>query len=201
MLPPEPTADQPHPPSMTEQAAAFAVLGCDLDSLGGAVARYWSLGEEMLQMIRRQPPQAALRAALGDTDTLRLTCSLANELVDALGLPAAKHKAAVELVVRRYARTLNLTLRDIQLAIHPEAADADARGNSQFHAPADPVRPQALKEPKLSSLRTRLAAQESAQVVPSVKAAQTTDQQPVRSGHAVPATEGRPVGPPGYRSR
>ncbi|MGS0754522.1 serine/threonine protein kinase [Roseateles sp. GG27B] len=70
MLPPEPTADQPHPPSMTEQAAAFAVLGGDLDSLGGAVARYWSLGEELLQMIRRQPPQAALRAAVGDTDTL-----------------------------------------------------------------------------------------------------------------------------------
>ena len=217
MQPPEPTADQPHPPSMTEQAAAFAVLGCDLDSLGGAVARYWSLGEELLQMIRRQPPQAALRAAVGDADTLRLTCSLANELVDALGVPEAKRKAAVELVVRRYARTLNLTTRDIQLAIHPEAAEADAQGyvNSQFHAPVDRERPTALKEPKLSSLRTRLAAQESAQAAqaaqaaPSVKsaqaaqaaqAAQSTDQPTAQAGHAGPATEGRPVGPPADRS-
>ena len=168
MQPPEPTADQPHPPSMTEQAAAFAVLGCDLDSLGGAVARYWSLGEELQQLIRRQPPQAALRVAAGDTDLLRLTCSLANELVDALGLPEAGRKAAVELVVRRYARALNLTTRDIQLAIHPEPAEADGHAPTAAHsqalarAQADPARPAVAKEPKLSPLRARLAAQDSA---------------------------------------
>lgn len=178
MQPPEPTADQPHPPSMTEQAAAFAVLGCDLDSLGGAVARYWSLGDELLQMIRRQPPQAALRAAVGDTDLLRLTCSLANELVDALSLPEAKRKAAIELAARRYARALNLTARDIQLAIHPEAVEADAHANSAAQVQADRVQPAALEEPKPSPLRARLAAQKSAQT-----------------------TEGRPVDPAADSSR
>ena len=31
-----------------EQAAAYAVLGCDLDALGVAVARHWGLGDELL---------------------------------------------------------------------------------------------------------------------------------------------------------
>lgn len=158
MQPPEPTADQPHPQGMSEQAAAFAVLGCDLESLGSAVARHWSLGEELLHMIRRQAPTAALRAADSEADLLRLTCSLANELVDALMLPEGKRQAGIELATRRYARTLGIGLREVQQALNPEnAGTGPETANSSFsqlsaHGPLDAV------EPKPSSLRARLAA-------------------------------------------
>ncbi|MCV2366837.1 serine/threonine protein kinase [Roseateles oligotrophus] len=155
MQPPEPTADQPHPASMSEQAAAFAVMGCDLDSLGTAVAKHWSLGDELLHMMRRQSPTAALRASghakENDNEVLRLTCSLANELVDALMLPEAKRAAGVEVATKRYARTLGLGLKDIQQALNPEAAAPVDHGRSNFMALDGDA-------PKPSSLRARLAA-------------------------------------------
>ena len=63
MQPPEPTEANPHPAGMSEEAAAYAVLGTDLETLGAGVARYWSLGDELLHMIRRQAPDAPVRSA------------------------------------------------------------------------------------------------------------------------------------------
>ncbi len=155
MQPPEPTADQPHPVGMSEQAAAFAVMGCDLESIGAAVAKHWSLGEELLHMMRRQSPTAALRGSAhgkeSDNEVLRLTCSLANELVDALMQPEAKRMAGVEVATKRYARTLGLGLKDIQQALNPEAAPPVDRGRSGL-MPLDG------EAPKPSNLRARLAA-------------------------------------------
>ena len=122
MRAPDPTAAQPNPLALTEQAAAYAVLGCDLDSLGSAVARYWSLGDELIHMIRRQPVDTPVRSADGDTDLIRLTCSLANELVDGLGRSdggAGRHPAVAELATRRYARALGLGLREVLDALQP----------------------------------------------------------------------------------
>lgn len=155
MQPPEPTAEQPHPATLSEQGAAFAVMGCDLDSLGMAVAKHWSLGEELLQMMRRQSPTAALRASghgkESDAEVLRLTCSLANELVDALMLPESKRVAGVELATKRYARTLGLGLKDIQQALNPEAPEPVDRGRAAFM-------PGSGEAPRASGLRNRLAA-------------------------------------------
>ncbi|MEL4179912.1 serine/threonine protein kinase [Roseateles sp. PN1] len=166
MLPPEPTAEFPHPASLSEQAAAFAVLGCDLDSLGAAVARHWSLGDELLHMIRRQSPDAPVRHSEGDADLLRLTCSFANELEDALNLPESKRQAGIEIATRRYARPLGLGLRDVYNALNPEAPKAAedfpqdraeaARGKPQESV--DPLQPGAIAAPKASALRSRLAA-------------------------------------------
>jgi non-specific serine/threonine protein kinase len=122
MQPPEPTVDAPHPAGMSEQAAAYAVLGCDLESIGAAVARQWSLGEELLHMIRRQGSDAPVRSAGTDAELLRLSCSLANELVEALLLPEERRKAGVELVTRRYARVLGIGLREVYLALQPPSA-------------------------------------------------------------------------------
>ncbi|MDC8783714.1 HDOD domain-containing protein [Roseateles koreensis] len=133
MLPPEPTADNPHPACMSEQAAAFAVLGCDLDSLGAAVARHWSLGDELLHMIRRQSPEAPVRSTDSDADLLRLTCSLANELVDALQYPEPRRQASIEAATRRYARPLGVGLREIYNAVHPAAPQAE----DEVSAPPD----------------------------------------------------------------
>ncbi|RTL20017.1 MAG: HDOD domain-containing protein [Burkholderiales bacterium] len=121
MLPPEPTEDLPNPPSLSEQAAAYAVLGCDLDTLGQAVARHWGLGDELLQMIRRQPRDLPVHPPRSDADTLRLTCSLANELIDALGLPETRRRTGVEVATRRYAKALGLGLREVMEALNPGA--------------------------------------------------------------------------------
>lgn len=151
MQPAEPTTEHPNPIGMSEQAAAYAVIGCDLEALGSAVARYWSLGDELGQMIRRQPPDAAVRAGGSDADLLRLTCSLANELVDTQLLPETKRQAGVELATRRYARLLGLGLREVYLAMHPEAARSAAE-QEQAGLPPTPL------EPKASALRSKLAA-------------------------------------------
>lgn len=119
MVPPEPTEDQPNPAAMTEQAAAYAVLGCDLEALGAAVCRHWGLGDELLQMIRRQPLDAPVHPPRTDADTLRLTCSFANELIDALGLPEARRRAGVEAATRRYAKALGVGAREVMEALNP----------------------------------------------------------------------------------
>lgn len=160
MQPAEPTAEHPNPVGMTEQAAAFAVLGCDLEALGGAVARYWSLGDELVHMIRRQPPEAAVRSGDSDADLLRLTCSLANELVDTQLLPEARRQAGIELATRRYARILGVGLREVYLAMHPEAAKAAESGSTGL--------PPMHAEPKPSALRAKAASgAASATKVPS----------------------------------
>lgn len=156
MVPPEPTEDQPNPPGLSEQAAAYAVLGCDLDALGAAVARHWGLGDELLQMIRRQPLSAPVHGARSDADTIRLTCSLANELVDALALPEARRRAAVEVATRRYAKALGIGLRDVMEALNP---GAHRPGQPTPAAPATAVHTAAPAS--AASLRERLAGRGS----------------------------------------
>lgn len=150
MVPPEPTEDQPNPPSLGEQAAAYAVLGCDLDALGAAVARHWGLGDELLQMIRRQPLDAPVHPPRSDADTLRLTSSLANELLDALALPEARRRPGVEAATRRYAKALGLGLREVMEALNPGASRPGPTSPAPQAAPA----PQATAP---SPLRSRLA--------------------------------------------
>ncbi|MGQ3050999.1 MAG: HDOD domain-containing protein [Roseateles sp.] len=147
MVPPEPTEEQPKPVAMSEQAAAYAVLGCDLDALGIAVARHWGLGDELLQMIRRQPQDALVHPARSDADAIRLTCSFANELVDALGLPEARRRPALEVATRRYAKALGVGLREVMDALNPGT-----------QKPPVPTRPADEAASSASSLRERLSA-------------------------------------------
>ena len=154
MQPPEPTEELPNPPTMSEQAAAYAVLGCDLDALGAAVARHWGLGEELLHMIRRQPVDAPVHPPRSDADTLRLTASLANELIDALGRPEAKRRAGVEAATRRYAKALGLGLREVMDALNPGAHRPAASTAMPPVAPAEAA--------PAGSLRERLAGRGAA---------------------------------------
>lgn len=172
MTPPEPTEDHPNPTGMGERAAAYAVLGCDLDTLGAAVARYWSLGDELLHMIRRQSPETPVRSAGSDAELLRLTGSLANELVDALLQPEARRKSAIELATRRYARALGIGLREVGLALQPPGSDeasvppaavmpaAAAAEAAPAPAPASEVPPPPVPRP--SRLRARMAGESAA---------------------------------------
>ncbi len=147
MRPPEPSEDNPHPQGLSEQSAAFAVLGCDLEALSVAVARQWGLGEELMHMIRRQGADVPVRSAHGDAELLRLSCSLANELIDALALPEDKRRAGVELATRRYARVLGLGLREVQQALLPPAQQPPQPPDAPSLVPTVtmPVQPSALR--------------------------------------------------------
>lgn len=122
-------AGAPDEPGMSEEGASLAVLGVDVDALGAAVARHWGLDDSVLHLIRRFGLNAAVRTIAGDDDLLRATASCANELVDALNLPAKHVHAAMQRVAQRYARALNLTLRDLQLAAHGQSPHDGADGH------------------------------------------------------------------------
>ncbi|WP_374661959.1 HDOD domain-containing protein [Inhella sp.] len=124
MKAPEASEAHPHPQGLTERQAAFSVLGCDLDALGSAAIRYLGLGDDAQLLAQRPEPDAPIHAPHGDLEALRWSCSLANELVDALALPEPRRRQTLEAVTRRYARALGLSARDIQLALFPESAQA-----------------------------------------------------------------------------
>ena len=108
----------PEQPGMSEEGASFAVLGVDTEALGAAVVKHWGLGDEMQHMMRRMPVGKPVRRPDGDTDMLRVAASAANEAVDAMTqLPAARVSAAVAQVAQRYARVLEVTVRDLQDAL------------------------------------------------------------------------------------
>ncbi len=103
-------------PGMSEQMAAYAVLGADIEGMGAAVARWWGMDDAVLHMIRRLPTQLPVRHVDSDDDMLRCVASAANEAVEALAAPP--QAGAVERVAQRYARTLAVTARDIHDALH-----------------------------------------------------------------------------------
>lgn len=117
-------AGQADQPGMSEQAAGFAVLGADIDSMAQAVARWMGLGgsdDAVLLLMRRLPLDKPVRSADGDDEVLRALASAANESIDTLALPPARQAAAIEHVAKRYARVLQLNARDLTAALHASA--------------------------------------------------------------------------------
>jgi non-specific serine/threonine protein kinase len=120
---------EPEDPGMSEEGAAYAVLGADIEAIGAAVARWWGLDDSVLGLIRRQGAGTAVRPPENDDDTLRVVASCANETLDALAQPATRVVAALQRVVQRYGRALDITLRDLQVALQgttPGAAGSAA---------------------------------------------------------------------------
>ena len=148
MLPaPSPRPGEPEDPGMPEEAAAFAVLGADIEAIGAAVARHWGLDESVLAMVRRIPPATTVHAAEGDDELLRTVASCANEAVDAVSLPAPRVVAALQRVLQRYGRVLNLSLRDVQLALQGQTAVASVPGAGAASAAAPAETPAAAPPP------------------------------------------------------
>ncbi len=105
-------------PGMSEESAAYAVLGADIESIGAAVARHWGLGDEVQHMIRRLPVNKPVRHPDSDADMLRAAASAANEAVDAMTrLPTPRIAAALAHVAQRYARVLELSPKELQEAL------------------------------------------------------------------------------------
>jgi non-specific serine/threonine protein kinase len=112
------TTGTPEQPGLGEDAAAFAVIGVDIESLGTVVARHWGLGDDVMHMARRLPLDAAVRKPDSDADVLRLTASAANEAVDAVSmLSGPRVITAIGQVAQRYARTLGINARDVADAL------------------------------------------------------------------------------------
>lgn len=134
LMRPAPASDtQPEQPGLSEEAAAFAVLGVDIESLGAAVARHWGLSEDVLHMVRRLPPDATVRKPDSDAEVLRLTASAANEAVDAMnGNTPAKVATAIGQVAHRYARVLGITTRDVNDALQA-ARERLLHGAAEVH--------------------------------------------------------------------
>ena len=113
---------EPEEPGMTEEGASFAVLGVDTEAIGAAVARHWGLDDSVLHMVRRLAVATPVRAVESDDDLLRAIASCGNEVVDATTLPAPQVAAALQRVLQRYGRMLDLTLRDLQAALQPSSS-------------------------------------------------------------------------------
>ncbi len=107
-------AGTPEQPGLSQDVAAYAVLGVDIESLGAVVGRYWGLGDDVMHMVRRLPPEAPVRKPDNDADVLRLTASAANDAVDAVSLlTGPRAVAAIGQVAQRYARALGINARDV----------------------------------------------------------------------------------------
>lgn len=154
---PSPREGEPEEPGMSEEAAAFAVLGADIDAIGQAVARHWGFDEALLKLIQRQPLATPVRNPDGDDDLLRATASCANEAVDAMAQPAPKVAAALQRVVQRYGRVLDVGLRELQDALRGEARLTEPMPLTQ-PAPLDDAAPPAAAAPRrVSALRAGAA--------------------------------------------
>lgn len=127
---PNPKAGEPDEPGMSEEGAAFAVLGTDIDALGVAVARHWGLDASVQHMVRRLSPGVPVRTPDSDDEMLRITGSCAIEAVDALVQAPPLVLPALQRVAQRYGRALGIGLKELQLALEilpPGAAEAARR--------------------------------------------------------------------------
>ena len=116
--PADPAAGTPEQPGLSQEVAAYAVLGVDIESLGAAVARQWGLGDDVMHMVRRLAAAAPVRKPDSDADVLRLTASAANDAVDAISsFSGPRAIAAVGQVAQRYARALGINARDLTDAL------------------------------------------------------------------------------------
>lgn len=121
---------EPDEQGMTGEGASFAVLGIDIDALGAAVMHHWGLDDGVQHMVRRAPPTGPIHTPTSDVDMLRLVASCANDVLDAVALPARQSAPAIQRVAQRYGRALNITLKDIQDALQPPAASRPDRADA-----------------------------------------------------------------------
>jgi eukaryotic-like serine/threonine-protein kinase len=125
-------------PGMSEEAAAFSVLGVDIESIGTAIAKRWGVDDQIATLLRRWPLQQPVRAGESDQDILRSVASCANEVMDLAALPAREQGPALVRVASRYARVLQLSVKELQLAVQESATTkisevlAAANGNAFF---------------------------------------------------------------------
>jgi non-specific serine/threonine protein kinase len=127
MRPSPPLRDgEPPAPGLTEDAAAMAVLGVDLQSMAHALARHWGLDESVQETMQPLPTHQTVVAPYTVDGWLRLVSSCANETLQAFDAPAAAQPRALAQVANRYARALGVSVDSLKQA-HLDARDKLAR--------------------------------------------------------------------------
>jgi non-specific serine/threonine protein kinase len=140
MLPaPSPREGEPDEPGMSEEAAAFAVIGADIEAIGIAVARHWGLDDSVLALARRLPVATPVRTPDDDDTLLRTLASCAHEAVEALALPPARLMPGLQRVVQRYGRALDFDLRGLQAALDDASITQPGGGAGVGPRRADPA--------------------------------------------------------------
>ena len=124
-------------PGMSEEGAAFAVLGVDIESVAHALGKQWGLDEPTLLMMRRLPVAAPVHNGERDVELLRMAASCANEVVDVQLLPVPLRAAGLQRVALRYGRGLGLSLKDVLDAAAGHLPD-DSAGRDAI-APDEPA--------------------------------------------------------------
>lgn len=99
-------------PGMQLETAVSAVLGVNLDDLGGAVLQHWGMHERIVHAGRPLPRTTPVRHPSSPEETLRAVASLANELTDALQMEPTKVPSAIHQAYLRYARALELSSKE-----------------------------------------------------------------------------------------
>jgi eukaryotic-like serine/threonine-protein kinase len=127
---------EPDEPGMPEEAASYAVLGADIEAIGNAVARHAGLDDSVLAMIRRQSTATPVRSVETDDDMLRTVASCANETIDALQSQPTRVATALQKLVQRYGRVLEIGLRELQQALQDSAQAGPIHSGSRATAPA-----------------------------------------------------------------
>jgi len=145
--PANPETGAPEQPGLGETAAAFAVLGVDIESMGAVVARHWGLSDDVMHMARRLAVDAPVRRPDSDAEVLRQTASAANEAVDVVNaLTGARAVAALNQVAQRYGRALNINARDVNDAL--QAARESLRRGTPVPESARTIPPDRGAEPE-----------------------------------------------------
>ena len=114
------TAAERQDPSSRSEAAICAVLGVEPEVLGLAAARWLGVDPDVLPLLRRLPLSTPVRTPTSDDEWLRLLGSVAHEAVEAVGGPPqgqAPAPAALQRVLSRYGRVLQLSMRSLQGAL------------------------------------------------------------------------------------
>lgn len=102
------------PPALTQQAAAWRVLGVDYETLGAGVAQVWGLPDSLRRALHRPVGQVPGKAMARGTDRLRWLATLANDVASAMqhaDLAQAQH--LVRKHADQHARALGMTTGEI----------------------------------------------------------------------------------------
>jgi hypothetical protein len=106
--------------TLSEDTAAFSVLGVDIASVGIAVGRHLGLDVATLTALKRIPARGGvLLPSRSDEEALCQTASCANDAIDALQLPPEKAALELAAIVNRYGRGLRITVKTLRDALVP----------------------------------------------------------------------------------
>lgn len=141
LMQPQPPLKEGDPvtPGLTEEGAANAVLGVDLQSLAMAVGKHWGLDDSMAELMQPLARDRTVRSPDTVPGWLRLVSSCANEVLDACRQPAALQGKALAQVASRYARTLDYSPEVLKEAVKKAKQLLDAAPQAVVRADVSPA--------------------------------------------------------------